>query len=185
MIDRKSFSIGMGVLAERCGRNLPAPVQSGYYRILSSELTTEEYQIAIQLAFRHARFWPSPQELIDYVRPPNDMALEAAKMFDHVQGMGWGGVFALHSPPVLAAYTAIGGPDALQNATTQWLPQIRREFVAAYKAKATETKAQREIEAVRANLSIAEPKRARINSGPVPLARLLDQATRDAGEGPE
>lgn len=195
MIDRRSFTVGMGVLAERCGRNLPAPVQSGYYQILSSELTTEEYEVAVQLAFRHARFWPSPQELIDYARPPRDLGLEAAAMFERARDVEeispLGMCFwrrdkiAPLGEAALAGFDAIGGQERFRTMTSDGVSWVRREFVAAYRAKATETKSERAIEAVRKSLEIPLLKRSRIQSGPVAVGALVGSVVKGITDGAE
>jgi hypothetical protein len=167
MIDRNSFVVGVGVLAERFRSPLALPAQSGYYSILSSELTTEEFEIAIQLAFRYSKFWPSPQELIDYAKPPRDLGLEATRTFDTVRKLGVSHPTAGTSysrvlvaelgVPALAGFDAIGANEGLKNLRVEYLAVARKDFVEAYVAAAREQQSVWQIQAVKQTL-LAAPK---------------------------
>lgn len=167
MIDQKSFAVGMGVLAERFRSELAPAAQSGYYAILSGELETGEFEVAVQLAFRHSQFWPSPQQLIDFANPPVDLTSEAIEMFDSVIDLGEhhataGRIWRREKvrdlgAPALAGFVAVGANEGLKNLSGQRLAFARRDFIAAYKSKATRIKAEAERDA--AMKQIAAPRR--------------------------
>lgn len=175
MIDKNTFAEAMSVLADRFNRPLHSATQRRYFEILSEDLTTEEFSTACELAFRSVRFWPSPQELLELVKPEKNLDLEAAGMFEavrdlgfpHQAGMCWHReeVAALGAP-ALAGFVAIGAQERLRHLSADDLSWARREFVAAYKAKATETKADKQIEAARAAIRAPQRSRAALKPGP-------------------
>lgn len=175
IINKEIFAEAMSVLADRFNRPLHPATQRKYFEILSLELTTEEFSTACELAFRSVRFWPSPQELIELVKPEKNLDIEAAGMFEdvrdlgfpHTAGMCWHReeVAALGAP-ALAGFVAIGAQDRLRHLSADDLSWARREFVAAYKAKATETKADKQIEAARAAIRSPQRNRAALKPGP-------------------
>lgn len=170
MIDRESFDVGMGALAERFRGALSPEAQRGYYAILSTELDTEQFQVAVQLAFRHSQFWPSPQQLIDFAVPPMDLALEAAEMFDRVMDIGvnhpgagrvWPRVEVEKlGLPALAGYVAIGANEGLRNLKGERLIFARRDFVAAYVSFSKRKQAEKAVESARQLISAPAARRA-------------------------
>lgn len=173
MIDKEQFAIAMGMLTDRFNRPLHPSMNRFYYETLSSELTTEEFLIGSRLAMRQSQFWPSPQQLIEFAVPEKSIELEAAAMFDKVRGLGFAHPAGLCwrreqvaelGDSALAGFSAIGAQERLRNLNADDLSWARREFVAAYKAKSQETKAEKQIEAVRDSLRI--PGRAKALPGP-------------------
>lgn len=148
MIDKDVFLERMSELADRFNRPLHEQTQRRYFELLSRELTTEEFMGACELAFRNASFWPSPKEMVDYIRPPRDLALEASQAFDKVlaigeytpQGTSWlrSRIVEELGEPAAIAFSAIGAQGRLRNITTDDLPWARREFIAAYRAYAVQ-----------------------------------------------
>jgi hypothetical protein len=177
MIEKEEFAVAMGMLTDRFNRPLHPSMSRFYYETLSAELTTEEFLIGARLAMRQSQFWPSPQQLIEFARPEKSIDLEAAGMFDKVRALGsphpvgmvWRreDVAAL-GESALAGFSAIGAQERLRHLSADDLPWARREFVAAYKAKALETKADKQIEAAR--LALRAPARAKALPGPRPPA---------------
>jgi len=173
MIDKEEFAIAMGMLTDRFNRPLHPSMNRFYYETLSAELTTEEFLIGSRLAMRQSQFWPSPQQLIEFARPEKNVELEAAGMFEkirslgtpHQAGMVWRReqVAAL-GEAALAGFSAIGAQERLRHLSADDLPWARREFIAAYTARAAETKAEKQIEAARA--AIRAPARAKALPGP-------------------
>lgn len=149
MISTDVFIERMAELADRFNRPLHEATQRRYYELLNRELTTEEFIAAGELAFRNASFWPSPKELIEYIRPPRDLGLEASIAFDKVlaigkhtvQGTSWlrSEIVEELGEPAAVAFSAIGAQGRLRGVTTDDLPWARREFIAAYKASAVDT----------------------------------------------
>jgi hypothetical protein len=149
MIEQDTFSERMSELADRFNRPLHEATVRRYYELLSRELTTEEFIAAAELAFRNSSFWPSPRELIEYIRPPRDLGLEASQAFDKVlhageytpQGQSWlrSKILEEIGEPAAVAFSAIGAQGRLRGITTDDLPWARREFIAAYKASAIDT----------------------------------------------
>lgn len=149
MIDTEIFSRAMGELADRFNRPLAPLTSRKYYATLNAELTTEEFVAAADIAFRDCTFWPSPKELIEFVKPTPDLDLEAGRAFEQLRrlgethptaGMCWrrADVEDLLGEAGVAAFDAIGANERLRGLTAQDLPWARREFIAAYKAAATD-----------------------------------------------
>ena len=173
MIDKEEFAIAMGMLTDRFNRPLHPSMNRFYYETLSAELTTEEFLIGSRLAMRQSQFWPSPQQLVEFACPEKSVELEAASMFAEVRALGTphpaGMVWrreqvAALGDLALAGFSAIGAQERLRHLSADDLPWARREFVAAYKAKAAETKADRQIESAR--LAIRTPARPKALPGP-------------------
>lgn len=189
MIDPRPFATGMEALSERFRGEMSATAQAGYYAILSEHLTTEEFRVAVQLAFRHSQFWPSPQQLIEFAKPPVNLEDEAVEMFDKVLALG------VYTPsgtmwprdqvvklgqPAIAGYIAIGANEGLKNLKGERMSFARRDFVKAYVSRAKRTQAQQEIHEAR-QLLRAPRKRAMLPSGefgqrkPSPIGEVIEQ----------
>jgi hypothetical protein len=198
MIDKEEFAVAMGMLTDRFNRPLHPSMNRFYYETLSADLSTEEFMIGARLAMRHSQFWPSPQQLIEFAKPERSIDLEAAKMFEsvralgvtHQAGMCWHReqVAAL-GEPALAGFSAIGAQERLRHLSAEDLSWARREFIAAYIAKARETKADRQIEAERALIRI--PARGRqLKPGPdtspaglASIAEVIPKVLHDIAAG--
>lgn len=186
MIDRQSFDVGMGALAERFRGGLAPEAQRGYYAILGTELDTEQFQVAVQLAFRHSQFWPSPQQLIDFAKPPVDLEQEATEMFDRVMDCGVNHPTAGRiwpraeveklGLPALAGYVAVGANEGLRNLSGERLSFARRDFVKAYVSRAKRKLAELEVETAR---QLVAP-RARRLSRPTPLAATVQRVVAES-----
>lgn len=148
MIQPDVFVERMAELADRFNRPLHEATQRRYYELLNRELTTEEFIGAAELAFRNSSFWPSPRELIEFIKPPRDLGLEASHAFEkllslgepHPSGTFWrrDNVLAELGEAGVTAFSAIGAQGRLRGITTDDLPWCRREFIAAYKAAAVQ-----------------------------------------------
>jgi hypothetical protein len=131
MIDRKIFNREMNVLAERFNRDITADVGNGYYEILNKELAQGEFRDGCKYVFRHSRFFPSPQEIIEAVRGSNETRAEAE----------WAELIAALKANRRAeltkvgrrAYDSIGSDWAMKTDSTA---HLRREFLRAYLALA-------------------------------------------------
>lgn len=183
MIDSQVFAEAMAVLSDRFNRPFHPGTQREYHAILSAELSTEDFTVAARIAFRESQFWPSPQQLIDFAKPPRDLELEAVEMFDRMRDLGEDNAgygrnwrrdkIAELGEPTLAGFKAIGANEGLRNLEVKNLHWIRQSFIAAYKAKARETKADRLIEAARAALASPPRTRGALKSGPVPIGDVI------------
>lgn len=152
MIDKKIFATAMSILADRFNRPLHEATILRYREVLSRDLTTEEFVAAADLAFRDSAFWPSPREMIEFVKPLQDISLEASIAFDKMLSMGephpagtcWrrDDILQQLGVPAAVAFTAIGAQGRLRSISTDDLPFARREFVAAYRATAIQQSKQ-------------------------------------------
>jgi hypothetical protein len=87
VIDPTTFGMWMGTWAERLGgKALSAPTSAAYYAALSRELTTEQFDAAMQIVFATHRFntWPAPAEIIAAVKCAPDDRIAAVDAFDGV-----------------------------------------------------------------------------------------------------
>lgn len=178
--------MAMGMLTDRFNRPLHPSMSRFYYETLSTELTTEEFLIGARLAMRQSQFWPSPQQIIEFACPEKSIDLEATAMFEKVRALGkpHGSVgMVWHREEVaalgeraLAGFSAIGAQERLRHLSADDLSWARREFVSAYKSKAQETKADKQIESARQ--ALRAPARARALPGPAkppPTPTLIEE----------
>jgi hypothetical protein len=131
MIDQKAFSAGMALLSDRFNRDVSEELSRGYYAILNREMDTAGFKVAVQQVFRHNRFWPSPQELIEACRGRAEELAETEwfRLMEAAQS----GKRAELSISGKRALAAVGGDWALRTEQTSYL---RREFLKAYLAHA-------------------------------------------------
>lgn len=157
MIDTEAFAQYMGLLSGRIGRELEAPVFAEYYRCLSEQLSTEQFIGAVTLAFRtwpaEYRNWPSPQQLVEMIRPVAAPAISAHEAFERVLeianrhefherfGHRREDISALGAA-ALRAFVAAGGFRDLQNAPIDQVPWLRKRFVDAYTAACENAEAE-------------------------------------------
>lgn len=179
MIDPQIFARLMGALGERIGKPLSADALAMYSAILSGELSTEEFQAAMQRIFRDHEYatWPAPKAIIETVKPDNT-ALKASAAWDAID-LEMRCLSHLPTAEVMQAldgrvgdktalntFLALGGPRRFRNATTEFLKgEMRREFQREYghmgRLPAPEQVA----------MLPAAPRRE--ISGPQPLSRLV------------
>lgn len=130
MISEKKFAVGMALLADRFNRDVSAAVAKGYLGVLNAAgMNFEEWEAATEYVFRHNRFFPSPQELIEAARGSAEEAAERE----------WGEImraFRDNVKPELSkagreAYENVGGYFTLSEEPTHF---IRPQFLKAYLA---------------------------------------------------
>lgn len=198
MIDKEQFATAMGMLTDRFNRPLHPTTNLFYYETLSSELSTEEFLIGARIAMRQSQFWPSPQQLIEFAKPEKNVELEASAMFDRVRALGFAHPAGMCwrreqvadlGEPALAGFSAIGAQERLRNMSTDDLPWARREFIAAYKAKSAETRADRQIENARSALRSPRRGTAALKSGaraphpgPVPMGEIVPAVLQEISQ---
>ncbi len=156
MIDREVFKQEIALLADRIGRTLAGPTQVEYYRILSAELSTEQFVAAMTLAFRNVtgefRNWPSPAELVALITPVAASILTAAEAFERVLEIAAdprldrpsksARIQALGASAV-RAFRAAGGFRELENVLEAEVRWVRRNFVEAYASSCENAEAER------------------------------------------
>lgn len=139
-IDAKVFKYWMACIADRTGRVLTAPTYAEYHRLLSAELTTEQFAEAARLVFRNSEFWPAPRAFIDAIKP--DPRLRGAVIFEWIRThRHFNGTHAYwvaeeiegeFGAPALAAFRAIGGGERFATMEAHELPHALRDFCDAY-----------------------------------------------------
>lgn len=144
MIDKETFAVWMGVLADRYSRELQVPTLQAYYVALE-ELETDEFVVGVQRVFKRGTFFPSPQEIIDATRPAPTHELRALAAFsDAIDGR------TIEDDTAKAAIRLMGGSVTLRDSTTTFtLPGMQRRFVDTYVAIARSNAERREIEQLR------------------------------------
>lgn len=80
MIDPKIFAAGMGVLCESFGREVSQPTLGAYFRVLSPELSTPQFEEAIAATMTAERFWPSPAVILQHGRVSTETKMLATPM---------------------------------------------------------------------------------------------------------
>jgi hypothetical protein len=197
-IDKEIFAQYMALLTERIGRTLSPPVYAEYYRALDAELTTEQFMGAATLAFRtwpaEYRNWPSPQQLVELIRPVAAPALSAADAFEQVLEIAnrhlFHERFATRRADIqaigvaaLRAFNAAGGFRDLQNAPIDQVPWLRKRFVDAYTAACEHADAERDATLA---LEVADERMRQLvasTAGALPTVRATVPQKRIAGGG--
>lgn len=167
----------MAVLGDRFGRRLAPPTVARYYEALSATLTTEEFVAAAQVAFKRDKFWPSPDALIQYVKPVVGSEVEAMEQFEKVL-VATDNIYTsrrVRMDTVLAlgaiterTFRAVGAFNVFEGLTIAERPFLARRFVEAYQHIADHEKAQEVATAALANAD------ARVKAlAPVASARAL------------
>lgn len=147
-IDRQEFASWMSVLADRIGRSLKPPTVNAYYAILSGQLTTTEFVAAMTLAVERSRFWPSPAEIVEFVKPRQDTSLAAAESLNAIRERihRAGGIQFVKrdlyddlNPSARRALSAVGGFGAISNVSESEWPFLQKRWSDAYTGAASET----------------------------------------------
>ena len=130
MLDVALFNVEMKILEDRFNHQVSEVVLDLYYEMLQ-DLDGQEFRTACRMAFRENRFFPSPQELIDKVRPSSmDLAV-----------LEWDAIMAAVreetdrpelSEPAKASLTEIGSYWDLRQADRYELSRLRKQFMEAY-----------------------------------------------------
>lgn len=148
MIDPMVFARWLGVWTERLGgKPLSEPTSMAYYTSLSRELSTEQFDAAMQIVFAKHRFntWPSPAEIVAAVRQTPDDAINAGKAWDLavriITGYATPGspgsnrtgretqLADTAGPVAYEAYTAAGGWHRVRFMTESNIEFVRKEFL--------------------------------------------------------
>lgn len=140
MIDKEKFVTGMAVLAGAFGREVDAPIQSAYYRVLSPQLNDAEFERAVSRTIETETYWPSPAVLLGKVK--QDTTAQALASLEHVTrvtGQHGGYRFLAaetyhqeFDAPTKAAISAVGGLAAIGNTSEERWPSLQKRFAAAY-----------------------------------------------------
>jgi hypothetical protein len=149
VIERQVFNAWMAVLADRFNRPFEAPTIKVWYAILTQELSTTEFETAAAVAFRQCPYWPSPKELIEFVRPQCDHRSEAAEKFRELQELAetttpgvrfWRAdvIEANLGSLALSAFRRIGGNERLRNLDAGDFQYARRDFIEMYATSAAQ-----------------------------------------------
>lgn len=80
-IDRPTFALWMGILADRFGRELKAPTLRVYYELLAEEIDTAAFIRGCKLVVKREQFFPSVQQIIDAGGADTDVQLLALRAF--------------------------------------------------------------------------------------------------------
>jgi len=126
MIDENVFLAEMAVLKKYFNKQIEDELLYRIYGILKDDLSTEQFQYSCQQIFRHEKFFPTPQNFLDYAKGSLDyQALDAwdNKFSDELDESG---KFALQS---------LGGKNAI--ARSENIEFMRKDFLTAYKAHKT------------------------------------------------
>lgn len=78
-LTRETFARWMVLLAERHNRPVSKALLAAYYHALCDELGEEEFDLAARILFRSFRWWPTPVDFVEAVRPPLDPRVAATR----------------------------------------------------------------------------------------------------------
>lgn len=140
MIDKNTFISGMAALSGSFGREIDGAVQRMYFGILSSKLTTDEFERAVKETVETETFWPSPAVLLGKVaRLKLDAGYVALEHVNRVTSEHGGFRYLPHETyqrqfdaPTKVAITAVGGLAMIASTSEERWPALARKFAAAY-----------------------------------------------------
>lgn len=136
MISEQAFSGGYGLLCKQHNREYDKPLAKVYRKLLSEYLGDTEFTAAVQKSLFSDQFWPTPQQLVEHVRPSvtaEDLAIAAWELVTVALCNPAKGIFL--DVPGEAALRSVGGLKTLSMVDiVRELPHRRRSFIAAYKA---------------------------------------------------
>jgi hypothetical protein len=141
VIDAPLFARWIRVFGERIGKPLSADTSAAYYATLSTELTTQEFDAAMQRIFRDHVYatWPAPKAIVECVKPT--VALEGMAAWTAIQNVmrllpggsrdheirAW--IARDAGEHAADAFFALGGPRRYQSANDWRLDEMRNDFL--------------------------------------------------------
>ena len=130
---KAEFSIWWAVLCEQFGAKSEQNMKL-YYSILEPELTREQMQLALRLAFRFDSYWPKAQRLIDLGSARPDFKARALAAWDELYTIAQtpGAMRAKHGTPEHDLLQLITFRQPLADIPTEKAYWMRRDFVARY-----------------------------------------------------
>jgi hypothetical protein len=139
MIDKQTFTAGMGVLAGNFGREVDGAVSRSYYVMLSPRLTAKQFEAAVQRCIAEEKFWPGVAVILE--KAGADAESQALSAFEHVKQTLFehGGFrFLPHEKfqefdlPTKAAIKAVGGLAELSNTPENRYAGMVKRFTKAH-----------------------------------------------------
>lgn len=142
MIDKDAFAAGIGVLAGAFGREVDGAVARAYYAVLNHQLSTEEFERAVQLTLTSETFWPSPATILAKVKADEtSKGLLALEHVNRITEQHGGFRYLPHATyhrefdaPTRAAISVVGGLQQIAITPEHQRPGLQRRFAAAYLA---------------------------------------------------
>jgi hypothetical protein len=84
-IDRATFALWMGILADRFARELKAPTLRVYYELLAEELDTTGFVRGCRAVVKREQFFPSVQQIIDAANGDGEVAIAGLRAFRAIE----------------------------------------------------------------------------------------------------
>ncbi len=132
------FAASWAVLCDRFGRTFNDATVRIYRRTLAAELTDAQFQQACAAAFRFERFFPSPQQLIEYGLGGQDARGRALARWDEMVERVRQGLPATDDPDERRLLMRATGGQPLGNIDHDRLRFVERGWVERYAAHVME-----------------------------------------------
>jgi hypothetical protein len=131
VIDEKVFGAAWTLLCERFNRPSSLPLMTAYYKAISPQLSTAQFEAAVQRIFVDREFFPRPADFLAEVRP--DPKADALEQWVQVHELmrGFGDRHAL-DPAATRAVAMLGGISKLRNTPLDAVQWVRRDFLQLY-----------------------------------------------------
>lgn len=117
-------------------KNKPTPKQVYVMaELLSQDMTIEQIKGVVQIAMRTLQWWPTPSEMYKILRDSNGVSwdTEWSKVLAEVSSRGiYQGMSKQISDDTRRAVEAIGGFNAICNATNEMMPTLAAQFRLAF-----------------------------------------------------
>lgn len=134
MINRTEFTKRFALLLDRFGRTMSDAGIAEYYAILNAELTTEQFECAAKLVYRHDQFWPTPQRFVDAAQGGSARDL-AETAWSNILAAAQRGTYPpldTLDPATRAALKTAPMREIQYADSEAKLARLKREFVAAH-----------------------------------------------------
>lgn len=131
MIDRDTFDDAFAMLEDRFKRDHGQETRAMYYRILSDELTTDQFQLAARKLFRSATYFPKPDDFVKAVG--GDQEQRALEDWETVQDVFLNLADKNDlSPEGRRTIKLLGGWGQVGRTKKSNLPHVREDFMEMY-----------------------------------------------------
>lgn len=187
MIDKEKFAAGLGILANNFNKTVDAALSRVWYRTLSAQLTTEEFEQAVLHSIETDTFWPTAASLVQKVKPSIESdGLAALEHVGRITSKHGGFRFLPHDvfksefdEPTRAAISAVGGLMQIAQTTDERWAGLQKRFSAAYANAKRGTPALPSVKSAQLDDRVAS-----LTSGVVRKLSLVSGKDRAAGIEP-
>jgi hypothetical protein len=126
----EAFSVGWELIKSRFSSQCSKEIMGIYYKFLRSQLSDEQWAIAVEKTILEDSFFPSAKTLLEKVKP-SDIDLSASA-WEAIIAAAKQGKKPTLDPNAECALLRIGGRTAIEASTEDKLPFLKKDFTREY-----------------------------------------------------